>query len=232
MMKTRASFEQVLWLLVAAASMAAPSGAAAFCPPDLNGDGVVDDADQALILAVVGPVDPDDPAQARADLNGNGHVCDGDLLMLADHWGPCTSCPADLNGDGQVTADDRQLLEAAYGRPCGGNLGRFGSVGEKDLDILILSLSPSDGSEPHPDADPRADLNSDGTIDTVDEQLLIAAMGTDCRPDLSSDGRVDADDLWWLLNAWGPCPSSAASGETCNFRGDPPKQCDPKGDLP
>jgi V8-like Glu-specific endopeptidase len=54
------------------------------CPPDLNGDGVVDGGDLLQLLASWGPC-----AGCPADLNGDNVVDGGDLLQLLAAWGPC-----------------------------------------------------------------------------------------------------------------------------------------------
>ena len=182
-----------LLFLVAAAS---PALAAGSCPADMDGDGTVGSGDLSQILGTWGTAD------ARADLNGNGIVGQADLDTLFDNWGACVTCPADLDGDGQVNQRDRKLLEQAYGTDCSANLGRFGDVGDYDLDVLLTSWTAS----ADPDADPRADLNGDGSVDVSDLNLLLSQFGTDCRADLNSDGAVNTDDLWSLLGCWGACP--------------------------
>jgi murein tripeptide amidase MpaA len=53
------------------------------------------------------------------DLNGDGSVGIGDLLMLLAEWGPCpdppAECPADLDGDGNVGINDLLILLANWG---------------------------------------------------------------------------------------------------------------------
>ncbi len=54
------------------------------CPPDLNGDGLVNAADLALLLGAWGP-NPGHPA----DFNSDGSVNAADLALLLGAWGPC-----------------------------------------------------------------------------------------------------------------------------------------------
>ena len=54
------------------------------CPADLNGDGVVDAADLAMLLGSWGPC-----RDCPADLNGDGVVNAADLALLLGSWGPC-----------------------------------------------------------------------------------------------------------------------------------------------
>lgn len=56
--------------------------AACTCPPDLNGDGLVDSADLAILLGGWGGSGP-------ADLNGDGNVDAPDLSLLLGAWGEC-----------------------------------------------------------------------------------------------------------------------------------------------
>ena len=58
----------------------------ASCTADLNGDGVVNAADLAVILGNWGPIPPGDPA---ADLNGDGTIGPADLAILLGNWGAC-----------------------------------------------------------------------------------------------------------------------------------------------
>jgi len=53
------------------------------CPADLNGDGVVNGADLALLLGAWGTADP------IADLDGSGVVDGADLASLLGAWGVC-----------------------------------------------------------------------------------------------------------------------------------------------
>ena len=209
--------------LLAITLLAAPLDAS--CPADLDGDGGVGLADQSLLFDHYGPVDPDDPVKARLDLNGNGHICGADLAVLHGHWGACSVCPADLDGSGEVDEADRQALELDSGLECHSDLDRSGVVGEHDLQILQLAMS----GNPHPDTDPRADLDGNGLYDEADLDLLLADFGLDCRADLDHNGRVDRGDLWLLLGAWGPCaPAPEPPWPVSAIEGRPPEQCDPK----
>jgi hypothetical protein len=53
------------------------------CPADVNGDGVVDGADLAILLASWGTSD------SVADLTGDGNVDGADLAVLLASWGAC-----------------------------------------------------------------------------------------------------------------------------------------------
>ncbi len=44
------------------------------------------------------------------DLDDDGRVTFGDLVILLAAWGPCPGCPADLNGDGAVTVTDLLII--------------------------------------------------------------------------------------------------------------------------
>lgn len=66
-----------VWLVLAAGS----SGLG--CPPDLDGNFVVDGADLAVLLGGWGG--------PGADLDGNGVADAADLSLLLDGWGPCGS---------------------------------------------------------------------------------------------------------------------------------------------
>jgi len=58
-------------------------------PGDLDGNGVVNGADLALLLNAWGPVPRDrpfDPRQPDADLDGNGEVGAPDIAMLLGSW--------------------------------------------------------------------------------------------------------------------------------------------------
>ncbi len=56
-----------------------------FVPGDLDGEGLVGDADLAILLRGWGPC-PDPPAACPADLDGNGAVGTSDLVLLLSKW--------------------------------------------------------------------------------------------------------------------------------------------------
>jgi hypothetical protein len=61
------------------------------------------------------------PQPCLADLDGDGQVGFGDLLVLLSQWGPCPPdppCPGDFDGSGDVNFADLLFLLAAWG-PCG-----------------------------------------------------------------------------------------------------------------
>jgi hypothetical protein len=53
-------------------------------------------------------------APIPGDLDGDGAVGIGDLLILLAAWGPCDGCPADLDGNGAVGIVDLLLLLASW----------------------------------------------------------------------------------------------------------------------
>ncbi|MFK7960290.1 MAG: PHB depolymerase family esterase [Phycisphaerales bacterium] len=58
------------------------------------------------------------PAPCPGDIDGDGDVALGDLLVVLASWGPCSGCSADLDGDGAVTLLDLLTVLANFGA-CG-----------------------------------------------------------------------------------------------------------------
>ena len=52
------------------------------CAGDINGDGVIDNADDAVIHEVFGAEEGDDDYIAAADLNGDGIIATADIAAL------------------------------------------------------------------------------------------------------------------------------------------------------
>jgi formylglycine-generating enzyme required for sulfatase activity len=75
-------------LLVLATMMVRP--AAAQCPGDITGNGVVDGADLALVLAAWGSDGSDEPG---SDINTDGLVNGADLAFVIAAFGPCITVP-------------------------------------------------------------------------------------------------------------------------------------------
>jgi hypothetical protein len=91
---------------------------------DVNLNGVVDAADEAIITANLGTAG----GWARGDMNGDGQVTSDDLGFAfcceTNTPGPCSSCPtcpADFDQDGGVTGADVEAFFAAFeaGDACG-----------------------------------------------------------------------------------------------------------------
>jgi hypothetical protein len=53
----------------------------------------------------------------EGDINGDGNVGVGDILVTIEQWGPCSNCDADINGDGEVNVIDLLAIVGAWG-PC------------------------------------------------------------------------------------------------------------------
>jgi hypothetical protein len=104
---------------------------AAARPGDLDGDGLLDGDDLALMAASPADLDGDGaagPADVEmleryvlrhacpGDLDGSGTVNGADLGQLLASWGPCgQGCSADLDGNGFVGGADLGTLLADWG---------------------------------------------------------------------------------------------------------------------
>lgn len=74
----------------------------------IAGDGAVAGKPRAFLLV---------PIRPTADLDGDGVVAFGDLVLLLAAWGPCPpeACSADLDGNGEVGFGDLLLLLGSWG---------------------------------------------------------------------------------------------------------------------
>ena len=87
--------------------------------PDCNSNGIPDECDVADGSSndVNGDGVPDEcqPCEV-ADIDNDGIVGTGDLLILLAQWGPCPpECFGDIDGDGMVGTTDLLMLLAAWG---------------------------------------------------------------------------------------------------------------------
>jgi formylglycine-generating enzyme required for sulfatase activity len=78
-------------VLVAALVALTTRPAAAQCPGDITGNGVVDGADLALVLAAWGSDGSDEPG---SDINADGLVNGADLAFVIGAFGPCITVPS------------------------------------------------------------------------------------------------------------------------------------------
>jgi hypothetical protein len=52
------------------------------------------------------------------DLNGNGSIDVGDVLLILSEFGCDVDCTVDVTGDGFVTVDDVLLVLSLFGEDC------------------------------------------------------------------------------------------------------------------
>ncbi len=95
---------------------------------DLNGDGLVDEADLAILQSI--------GLDLPGDLNGDGTVNSGDLDIIRGNWGsivpPGDLFQGDANGDGRVDSNDLDVVRANWGQTASAAV-----VPEPGLAVLI-----------------------------------------------------------------------------------------------
>ena len=80
-----------------------------------------------------------------------------------------------------------------------------------------MESEPPSGPQVDAQGNLLGDLNRDGTIDSADLPILLAAWGPGTgRPDLNGDGQVDSSDLVALLSQWGQTLPDPTAPE-CRF---------------
>jgi len=85
--------------------------AGTYCTGDVNGDGVVNNSDLAIINGAFNPF-------CTSDLNGDGTVNGADIAFVLNSFGSTgAGIPADLNGDGTVNGADIAFVLNSFG-PC------------------------------------------------------------------------------------------------------------------
>jgi hypothetical protein len=152
---------------------------------DINGDGVVDAADDAIINATPDrdcsispapsapgtPVPPDESGnfsfRCHGDVNLDLYVDFDDLSILLGAQG--SVCPAaDVNGSGLVDFADINMMLTYYGAywPDVDDSGVLDCVDAQTV-LNSVGLTSSD-----PGFDPRVDMNCDGLIDCTDWQIV------------------------------------------------------------
>jgi len=117
------------------------------------------------------------PGNCPWDLDGDGVVGVGDLLIVVHNFGPCDGeCPADFDGDGFVGASDLLALIANFGE-CPGTGCPWDVNGDGVVDRLdVMAVNDNMGSCKDPDNCPW-DVNGDGVVDGADVSEVATHFG-------------------------------------------------------
>ncbi len=211
--------EDRLWLLRA-------WGVECECYADLDGSGVVDTSDVNFVLTLFGLSGNDGFCKAEFfDLDNSGLVDQGDLDHIRATYGcgsddPCATdancfsdgsneivCRADYDGDGIVDQDDFDLLNSIVNRfmapptpteillyDLDGGTTCDAVLDGEDLVIMFSMLGSACGC--------RADMNADGTVDSLDVDIVAGLYGASASSscaaelaDIDNDGTIDLDDI-------------------------------------
>lgn len=135
---------------------------------DLDGSGLVDDADVALAWSYRKAC----PMHCLADIDEDGVVGEIDRLWVEVYAG--FDCRGDLNRDGQICPRDLGVINAYLGSPtplspsaARADLNEDGAVDDQDVEIL-MALYHTDCS---------TDLNRDNKVDANDLAFVLAEWG-------------------------------------------------------
>jgi Ca2+-binding EF-hand superfamily protein len=162
---------------------------------DVNGDRLVDDMDIDLIEAHLGS------SWAQADLNGDGTVNVGDLMLVLSASGDSSAqrLIGDISGDGLVDAVDQDLLTASFGSEyTQADVDANGSINTSDLMELLSAWGETYGSEL------VGDIDGSCSVDETDIALYVATLGSSwAQADLDGDGIVATSDNLILLENFG-----------------------------
>jgi hypothetical protein len=163
------------------------NGASGFVEQDLNGDGVIDGADQAIWLS---GGSPDWNGSGWEDLNGDGIVDGADLATELAGDGEWNGAGwEDLNGDEQIDGADLAIrlsggAEASAVKPKVGDAG-----GRVDIRVRQWDEPDGDSGDGGWTGTDVGDLNGDGIVDGAD-----LAIGLSGRGGLDSSGGDDDAD--------------------------------------
>jgi lysophospholipase L1-like esterase len=200
---------------------------------DLNGDGVVDSADVAILQSYYGQPATTPGAQA-ADLNSDGVVNVVDLSILLSHFGPVptpatTPSSTALSPTTVVTPTQSPTTQATTtsgsGATVNDDINRDGVIDSRDLDALKSYYGKTlDTLEAH-----NADLNGDGVVDIVDLSIFLSHLpsgttlptstSTAVNDDINRDGVVDSRDLDVLKSYYGK-PLDTPEAHNADLNGD------------
>ncbi len=117
------------------------------------------------------------PGMCPWDLDGDGVVGVGDLLILVANFGPCDrECPADFDEDGFVGVSDLLALIANFGE-CPGTGCPWDVNGDGVVDRLdVIAVNDNMGSCKDPDNCPW-DVNGDGVVNGADVSEVATHFG-------------------------------------------------------
>ncbi len=118
-----------------------------------------------------------DECECPWDLDGDGVVGVGDLLILVANFGPCDGeCPADFDEDGFVGVSDLLILIANFGE-CPGTGCPWDVNGDGVVDHLdVIAVNDNMGPCKDPDNCPW-DVNGDGVVDGADVSEVASHFG-------------------------------------------------------
>ncbi len=126
-------------------------------PQDLDGDGVVTDADQLEFGAML------------ADVDGSTHDADGQMnSQVALSGFAANFSVGDFDQNGVVDADDFALIVPSED-PCSSDFNDDGAVGAADLAFLLGQWGSA--------SSPMVDLNGDGVVGSQDLAVLLGQWG-------------------------------------------------------
>jgi Ca2+-binding EF-hand superfamily protein len=171
---------------------------------DVNRDGVIDQADIALIQASFGSHAEVGNWNPDADINGDGVVNQTDLSIAQSNFGKTFHSLGDVNGDGVIDQTDLALIQAAFGsHPGSANWNPACDLnGDGKVDIRDVAVCEAHQGWTEENFHAMGDANRDGVIDIKDIALINAAMNSypasanwNADADINGDGVVDIKDL-------------------------------------
>jgi len=219
------------------------------CDGDVDGSGLIDQADLAIVIGRIGcNVLGSDPLCLASDVNCDGVVNQTDAAVVGCMLGQMApgdpaccdacACDSDVDGSGVIDLADVAAIVGQVGCPVGTGIAACdradvncdGVVDEADVRIArcqLFQMAPGDPS--CCDCVCDGDVNGNGIIDAND--VIIAQSRFGCVPftgdpvcdasDVNCDGVVDQNDIAVIQCQLGQmAPGDPACCEVCDCDGD------------
>jgi len=182
-------------------------------PSDTDGDSVIDKEDNCIFVFNTSQTDTDNDDYGNAcdpDLNNDGFVSGRDFRLFKKVY-LTENAEADFNGDGFVDKQDEDILRKMWGDDVGPSAYNPTS-GDSDGDtipdgydncILAFNILQTDTDSDRYGNACDGDLNNDGIVNRLDNNLVRRALLTDDEyADFNGDGFVDRRDKNIFRKMW------------------------------
>lgn len=155
------------------------------CRGDLNGDGVIDNADRAIVAANLGVIGA---TYCQGDLDGDGAVTLADVQIISGLVGTaCTSicrwCDCNNNGrvdipeiagGGAIDSNGNFRPDECDRADCAGDINGDSYIDQCDADIVQANFGLTGATLA------QGDANGDGVVDATDLQIVAQRLGDHC----------------------------------------------------